>query len=358
MKKPTSIFVVGLVVLFGFLIFFRILHFAGFAQEIQESKQSQSSNCQDTTVLETYVSKLIISAPYAKNSLRYGNEESPPGEFGYQAEEDIRSVSLFNAFTVTPNGDIYIVDPLNKRIQKFNQEGNFVSSIEPLDRDMENVCLSIDQNQDIFLTDCEKNFIFKYNPKGILLMTYYVFEEFACSFVCCDKFGRVFHSHPHYIGGSIFYQVGTSERPFTEKQQKKSIKNGLIGFNSVALDNNLFFRPDSLLHKTGLGSLYAFNFNEDTLHVFKSIQGEFLGCDENLNIYTQIYNSKTRTMEVKKYNEKGEYVSCFKYDCPETYYGIHDSALNCCYLDNQGNIYIFCQSLENDGIKVIKWYKQ
>ncbi|MGB8657985.1 MAG: hypothetical protein WCE90_09415 [Candidatus Zixiibacteriota bacterium] len=97
---------------------------------------------QDTTDIskpaqkETYTSKVILQAPWAKKNLVYDGEESPPGGFGvyqYVVPESLKGQGDAGlpegptSFAVAPNGDIYITDPLNSRIQRFNPEGQFIS---------------------------------------------------------------------------------------------------------------------------------------------------------------------------------------------------------------------------------------
>jgi hypothetical protein len=139
-------------VLFGVLLFFgaQLL----FTQEATPIRPTRPPRTQDTTLRvgsdsltpqETYVSAVIISAPWGKKNLVYDGEESPAGEFGIRIYEVPESLQQFadvpppegpTSFTVAPNGDIYITDPLNGRIQRFDANGNFVSVIRipPVER--------------------------------------------------------------------------------------------------------------------------------------------------------------------------------------------------------------------------------
>jgi hypothetical protein len=143
MKSLTKIG--GLVVLCGLLVFFGATLL--FTQEAKQIRPTRPVKTADTTAQETYVSKVILSAPWAKKNLVYDGEESPPGEFGLQAfifpedslKEELPAPPLPEgptSFTIAPNGDIYITDPLNERIQRFDANGNFVSviPIPPLEK--------------------------------------------------------------------------------------------------------------------------------------------------------------------------------------------------------------------------------
>jgi hypothetical protein len=125
-----------------------ILSVSGKSQREEQGKASQigKGGSSETATQETYVSEVIISAPWAEKNLEYDGEESPPGEFGLHSivfpdslREKLPDPPLPEgptAFTVAPNGDIYITDPLNKRIQRFDANGNFVSiiPIPPLEK--------------------------------------------------------------------------------------------------------------------------------------------------------------------------------------------------------------------------------
>jgi hypothetical protein len=135
----------GVMVVFGLLIFFggQVL----FTQETKPIRPTRPPRTQDTTLRvgsdsltaqETYISAVVISAPWAKKNLVYDGEESPPGEFGvyqYVVPESLKQwvdagkPEGPTSYTVAPNGDIYITDPLNERIQRFDANGNFVSVI-------------------------------------------------------------------------------------------------------------------------------------------------------------------------------------------------------------------------------------
>lgn len=82
---------------------------------------------------QTYVSEVVLRAPWAEKNLVYDGEESPPGEFGLHSivfPDSLRGKLPDpplpqgpTAFTIAPNGDIYITDPLNKLIQRFSAGG-------------------------------------------------------------------------------------------------------------------------------------------------------------------------------------------------------------------------------------------
>jgi hypothetical protein len=353
----------GLVVLCGVLIFFgaKLL----FTQETKPIRPTRPPRTQDTTfrvgsdslsAQETYVSEVVISAPWAEKNLVYGKEESPPGEFGC-AIDDERFIGP-SCFAVAPNGDIYIADQLNNRMQRFNSEGGFISII-PMPRTIADI--SIDHENNIYLYgggDVSGGCILKYDQKGNLLKNYPLFTGFSrtANFIYCDKFGRIFMVCP----GVGPYQVGTSKEVFSFDQQKNSEIKGFLGMNSASLDSDCFFQAAGL-PEGRFRALFLVSFKGDTLKTYRSyppLAGSFFGCDENLNIYMYYWDRKASLVSIRKYDPNGNFLSTFEYRCEKPYHlvsGFGGSRSNT--LDNKGNFYKLCYS-EKDGIKVIKWYKQ
>ena len=79
---------------------------------------------EETALQQTYTPQVIINAPW-------GNK---PEEFGLYdpyrnnpAARDQGPIQGPSTFTIAPNGDIYIVDILNYRVQRFTQNGEFIS---------------------------------------------------------------------------------------------------------------------------------------------------------------------------------------------------------------------------------------
>jgi hypothetical protein len=370
----------GVLVVFGVLLFFGAqLLFTQEATPIRPTRPaqlSQMTRTQDTTLRvgsdsltaqETYVSEVIISAPWGKKNLVYGKEESPPEEFGYHVpKEESPSVGP-STFAVAPNGDIYIVDPLNNRMQRFDSEGHLISIIPTPTRPID-ICVG--QNNNVYLLRYgwkpeelgdrpgTVGAVLKCDQKGNILNTYPVFTGVAATanFVYCDKFGRIFMA----CRGMGPYQVGTSTEVFSLGQQKNSEVDGFFGINSAALDKNLFFRarpvfkrPDNLSYTPNV--YYAINFDGDTVHVYgvrpgykfrPGITGGFFGCDEELNIY----------VGGGKYNANGELVAVCKCECEKPYIEVEARARSRT-LDEKGNLYILCED-EEKGLQVIKCHPQ
>lgn len=330
--------IVGLVILCGLLIFFgaQLL----FTQETKPIRPTRPARTTDTTVQETYISKVILQAPWGEKNLVNGKEESKPGEFGYHVSKEGELGP--NTFTVAPNGDIYIADPLNKRIQKFTSEGTFLAVIRILG---EKIC--IDENHNIYLLPFQKSvpkekwseekwFVNKYDPGGNLLKTYPI--EHPISDIYCDKKGRLFASY-----GEGIFQLGTKDVEFSSALQKSTFKKGgFWGSDGCSLDKDQFFRKDK-------DKFYLVNFREDTVKVvtLRNPRG-FIGFDGNLNAYTHNYDFEKEINLVRKYDPRGVLISTIQY------YPKHFVSPG---VDCQGNLYIFTW-FKDEGVEVTKWYKQ
>ncbi|NIN01369.1 MAG: hypothetical protein GTO24_25740 [candidate division Zixibacteria bacterium] len=241
-----------------------------FAQEAEQIKPIPPSESQDTVPQETYVSEVILSAPWAKKNLIYGGEESPPGEFGLETfifpqdslKEELPDPPLPEgptSFTVAPNGDIYITDPLNKRIQRFDADGNFVS-VSPIPHfegskyvqayQYEWSLICADRSNNIYLLwweDYTEQTLCKYDQQGRLLATYPFFPEVrsrgAGNKLYCDRSDRLFFEYYRKLTDEVIlsreeerllkrpyalfhFQIGTVDQLFTPEEQKASLGRG------------------------------------------------------------------------------------------------------------------------------------
>jgi hypothetical protein len=301
---------------------------------------------------ETYISMVVIQAPWGAKNLVYDKEESKPGEFGFHSSEEATIAP--NTFTVAPNGDIYIVDPLNKRIQRFNEDGQFISVI-PVPRRVSICYICVDHNDDIYVAHYGKKigYIYKYDQKGNILKTYPVLTGIRGEWqtLHCDKLGRIWVSAPGVefspIGG--FFQVGTSTDSFSLDYQRANAKDGFMGATPCALDNNWFFKRD-----VSLGPVFLMGLTDGAkLKTFKSMEGGFWGMDENGAVYTFDDTDEPRSHIVRKYDQNGNLICSFKNSYQEPWVGGDRFA----HLDNKGNVYFYIFS-EKDGLKIIKWYKK
>jgi hypothetical protein len=333
---------------------------------------TQPARCEEPAAQETYVSQVIIQAPWGERSLYdriygwyAGKEESKPGEFGFEITGEGPPIGP-NSFTVAPNGDVYVNDPLNKRVQRFGQNGEFICVIHVAPFMGGPLCADKDDN--IYIHAAQG--ILKYDQGGNLLASYPIdvakkrisateTESRELQNIYCDNSGRVYaaFSYDHRRvdeSASSFMdttwggicQVGDASGAFPLQGQKSNMReHAFLGCNSAAL-NVGYFRGEP-------GRVYLISFSGDTIGTYSSPQGSFFGCDENLNIYTTQWDRENGRTIVRKYNQENALVSTFGYGCDKPYLV---PAGRSQFLDSKGNIYVLCESYE-DGIQVTKWYK-
>ena len=340
-----------------------------------QSQQPEKSEKQ--VQQETYVSKVVIQAPWGVKNLVYDKEESKPGEFAfyqYQVPESLKMVVDAglpegpSAFTVAPNGDIYITDPLNYRVQRFSPEGQCISVISGIQRkvwDWKDIC--VDENNNIYLLWDEQRPIVhvgKYDQSGKLLLTYSVTGVQrlggAAPHIFCDNKGGLFIEFTYGIKGvppypSIF-QIGTSEREFTEEEQKNTIRRGSIQTGGLSPDT-LYLDEFTL----GGGLIAQYDSKGNKIKEFPtSVTGSFIARDETGRIYTRstsqdkIDRSLFSTI-LKKYDQNGNLLLTLEWkrkigSCPSS------TVENSTIVDKKGNIFKYCAT--QDGLTITKWYKQ
>ena len=379
----------GVLVVFGVLLFFGAhLLFAQEATPIRPTRPpqlSQKTRTQDTTLRaasdsltaqETYVSEVILRAPWATRSLVYGGEESPPGKFGLNVyeipdslKEELPAPPLPEgptSFTVAPNGDIYITDPLNERIQRFDQNGNFVSviPIPPLEKskylhiqDIPEVsdsarleslrragklpkdgevppkpkttnwyqwywkAICVDQDNNVYLLwdGPNKTCVHKYDQAGKLLKTYPVLGVGgvggAAPQIFCDSIGALFIKFAYSGKAGKFiavFQIATATEALNEQQQKDT------------------FRRTNML-VDGEGAIYVERILQDNT------------------------DPKHYWTLLKKYNPDGNLVATLQWEwrVGESWgpFVVHRKLV-----DTKGNIYVYYST--KSGISITKWYKQ
>jgi hypothetical protein len=229
-----------------------------------------STKSEATEEKDAYVSEVVLRAPWAKRNLAYHGEESPPGEFGLHAmalPDSLRGKSPDpplpegpTSFTVAPNGDIYITDPLNKRIQRFNANGSFVSVIpiphfegskyvDGYAQEWSLIC--VDLNNNVYLLwweDYTEQYLCKYSQEGRLLNTYPFFPEVriggAGKKLYCDHCNALFFEYSRKPTDKSIVslkewnllkaprvpftvQIGTADRVFAPEEQKATLRRAV-----------------------------------------------------------------------------------------------------------------------------------
>jgi len=129
----------------------------------------------DTTKLEKYEKRVIIDAKWG----------SGPGEFG--KVDNIEGPSTGPAaFTISSKGNIFVLDNVNNRVQKFDGQGNYISEFDykRYKNDEEKkqgggffpFAIAVDNEECIYLLGAvlpgEIGRVCKYSPEGKLCVEY------------------------------------------------------------------------------------------------------------------------------------------------------------------------------------------
>jgi hypothetical protein len=232
-----------------FTVVVSLLALATSRNEIVSGAGEQGGPSEGLADEQTYVSEVVLRAPWAEKNLVYDGEESPPGEFGLHSivfPDSLRGKLPDpplpqgpTAFTVAPNEDIYITDPLNYRIQSFGADGQFKSFVPGIRIEWYKwglVC--VDRNQDLYLL-CwgynDRQVVQKYNRSGELVLTYPLFEQRgrgrgAGTRLECDSSGRLFLEYYKRMKRNDYilmtFQIGTVDQAFSAQQQKSTETRG------------------------------------------------------------------------------------------------------------------------------------
>jgi hypothetical protein len=303
------------------------------------SKANNAQSDSTTMIKETYLSRVIIDVPWGKE----------PGQFGvYFSEEVSTGVGPFT-FTISPHGDIYIIDPENARIQKFDSDGRFLLAI-PLSKGGMDIC--VNSSGMIYLYDGSlvPKIIYQFDTKGNLLKEYpIVWKDGSMGWgpLYCDKSGKLFLSYrSDSLKVPMIFQVGTTEIVFTEEQQKATLREGFVGSNNVVLNQGKIFQnKEGDLHLVDDSSRSVKKFNSYCMNLG---QAGFTGVDNEMNIYTLKYDGGKGMEVMRKYNPAGDLMVEFNIQ-KEDYIWTSRSLV----LDELGNIYVM--STSKDKLKIIKW---
>jgi len=130
MKRMTKRMIKGIMI-----IFFSVYLNAKENTEISKSTSGFSTSVSSVTIVDIDISTDVPVYEYVPKVIINGKWGSEPGEFGASdplAEEQYGIPMRPSSLAVNSKGEIYILDCLNNRIQKFDSEGKYLKSIEVL----------------------------------------------------------------------------------------------------------------------------------------------------------------------------------------------------------------------------------
>ena len=291
----------------------------------------------DNTTQGTYIPSVILSAPWGEKNRFDNNEPSKPGTFGFWRNDQGIACGP-TAFTVAPDGDIYICDIINDRIQRFSANGSFLAIIANAGVGYgEGMCVDKEGNLYTGHFHTRNPYVKKYDSNGNFVTTYQIVtdEEMGtdkptnwggAGNILVDDSGRVFIQYEK-DGTNYRFQVGTKDASFSAAQQKATWKEGYLGITANPPNGNRTY------------SGYLLGMDTDAEY---EIEQEMKNGEPNRDISI-----------IKKY-QKGKLVGTYtlnwkQIDCPV----ITSFSMAGNQVFDKGNIYVFCS--DKDGIKIIKW---
>jgi hypothetical protein len=324
-----------------------------------------------------YIPQVLISAPWGEKNVSSDNEPSKPGTFGlWYNDQGIENGPP--TFTVAPNGDIYIADIINDRVQRFKADGQFISVIPNVRVGVDG--MYVDRAGNIYASNFNWTFypvVKKYDQTGKLLITYHLgkWDDFGNSgggyhsfhhwsgngSIYGDSSGKLFLSYdkmdrPLFPDDTIFtdfiLQFGTAEEEFTFEQQMSTLQTeGSWGLSSNIPDGDKFLRKIS-------NNLFFVdskkNTDEGVLGKFIVGEAKPFGIDKEA-IYTITLDKGNPDIRlIEKFDYKGNPIAIYKLDFSQTECELLTSFnAGRTMIFDKGNLYVFCS--DKKGIKIIKW---
>ncbi len=303
---------------------------------------------------QTYVSQVILSALWGQK----------PGEFGIDdpyahnsKAHDLGPIQGPSTFTIAPNGDIYIVDIFNYRVQRFTQDGKFVSSLSARMGLVEDICVDADGN--VYLLEIAPAYVRKLDPEGKLLKLIPMFNHDdqdakgmnyggGSTKLYCDNSGRLFLSYyRENTRMQAIFQLGTTAGDYTPAQQKATLRKGFAGTSGFILDKGQILQGID-------GKMVSVDNTGKVVTEYNISAGSFsfFDIDPQGNVYMHAYVQKDEEIseKVRKYTANGALISEIAWKSMG--YAIHNLNKSLS-IDSQGNIYVFDST--KDGVTITKW---
>ncbi|MCK4353272.1 hypothetical protein KAW65_07695 [candidate division WOR-3 bacterium] len=305
---------------------------------------------------EKYVAEVI--AEFTPGSWSPSKGMPGPYELGiYECEVLAGPGSI----AIDDSGNIYILDTVNWRIQKYNGKGKFLSSIIIGKKSRTGYDLCLDKEGNIYVLDMGFHEVRKYNQESELLFrSAYSYSKSSSEE---DRVkGMIFLPKTIYVDQienlylDSWKVTLTKTEPFLlEPQEHLSVTPNPIGIESY------------IISKKGSDTLFIKKAHpergERVITILKWKEGSpgLLGEDLEENIYLVVGKCEWEgaggyLREIRKINKNGELVASIDNFPP---YPSGWRAVRNIVMDNQGNIYwlIYWSHRGKGGGKLIKWYK-
>jgi sugar lactone lactonase YvrE len=112
-------------------------------------------------------------SPTGKVLRRWGGRGTRPGQFNFARQGSGDPTSLAVGVAVGSNGDVYVSDSGNARVEVFSPTGHFIrqfgSSLTASGHFLQPNDLVVDHRGNVYVADDEQNVVEKYSPSGSFL---------------------------------------------------------------------------------------------------------------------------------------------------------------------------------------------
>jgi len=292
--------------------------------------------------METYISKTLITAKVGDG----------PGEIGIFVAPEVRPV-VPTTIALDGEGNIYIFDAVNRRVVKYDSQGNFVSNIVPNPPMGSAKDMCIGDNGAIYLLEGGGLFVRQYNQKGELVLEYPK-PDWVVYFrsIILDSEGNLraqvaeLNVKGDFPSNHVVVPIGDAQQVFSgQRQLDDALAGYLLGdivfaqgrMSDDGTEMQLFDQYGNLIKRLGPFDPKMVTFDTE--------------ADGSGNLYFLRCVMTERTpFEVSKFNRNGSLIARFLVPAP------YVPPARQIAIDDAQNVYYLLPL--KDEVQVIKWEKQ
>ena len=264
---------------------------------------------------------------------------SANGEFGLKVFEDSSWVEP-SAIAIDGDQNIYIADPLNDRIQKFNSKGKYISKIEFKVKKKYALTiddLTTDDENNLYVLSRHEQKIFKYNSAGQMVYSINLQDYMQTERVSVDIWGNI------YVFGVIPGRGTGEELRKFDKTGKLVRKWDKVYLFFVDREGYKYLRQETSWAKYDKDDQYLGEIKCETekLKIYSESTCHFppVFVDENKSSYYFVYDTKTEKIRTLiKMSPKGE-LRTYGFSSVDTWPWPRTKSENMIKFDSKGNLY-------------------
>jgi hypothetical protein len=116
--------------------------------------------------------RVTVISPEGAVIGRFGRRGNGPGEFSFASSDPSDPTDIHASIDVAPDGDVYISDNGNRRVEVFSPTGRFIrqfgASHDPTAGLLAPFDVVVDQDSNAYVVDAQRHDLSKYSPTGLL----------------------------------------------------------------------------------------------------------------------------------------------------------------------------------------------